>query len=130
MKVKKSHQVAPQTEPNSNNFRVAVLVNDARNHWLVIVRVTFELKMFHIYLSGHLDKNIDLTISEHSGRRDLHGIDDADVVQNRDAVAVNLSIMDEGANVNAFGWVANARADGDCDVFSVAAIQRLIQVVC
>lgn len=87
------------------------------------------LKYLFITLSISAQPKPQPTVCEHSGRRDLHWIDDSDVVQNRDTVAVNLSKVNKSSNVNAFWWVAHTRANSNRDVIGVAAIKRLIQIV-
>jgi hypothetical protein len=42
---------------------------------------------------------------------------------------VALCVVDEGANVNTFWWVANTRTHSDGDFFIVVLVEWLVKVV-
>lgn len=70
-----------------------------------------------------------LTIGENSRRCYLDRVNDADVVQHGNPVAVALCVVNERSYVDAFWWIANTWAHRHGDVFIVILIVRLIQIV-
>lgn len=72
---------------------------------------------------------LSLTICEDSRRSDLDGVDDSDVIQHGDPVAVTLRVVNERSYVDALRWVADSWADRNGDFFIVILIQRLIKIV-
>jgi len=57
------------------------------------------------------------TIVENSGRGHRNILKSADVVKNGNSKALELSVIDDPADVNGLAGVADAGADGQCDVY-------------
>lgn len=72
---------------------------------------------------------LSLTICKDSRRSDLDGVDDSDVIQHGDSVAVTLRIVNERSDVDALRWVSDSWADRNGNFFIVILIQWLVKIV-